>query len=191
VVRGDFRLPVDRDLLIQPLGERDVPELFRLTDDNRLHLRRWLPWLDGVRTPADTRAFVARARACLRAREELHAGIRAEGVLIGVIGLHRVDWDNRATSMGYWLAAAWQGRGVMTRACRTFTTYALRDLGLHRVEIRCAVGNARSRGIPERLGFTVEGTLREAEWLYDHFVDLVVYGMLARDWPDGADARAT
>jgi ribosomal-protein-serine acetyltransferase len=52
------------------------------------------------------------------------------------------------------------------------------------VEVRAAPGNRRSRAIPERLGFRQEGILRDAEWLYDHYVDLVVYAMLADDWPE-------
>ncbi len=72
----------------------------------------------------------------------------------------------------------------MTRACRALVDYAFAKLQLNRVEIRCATGNLRSQAIPERLGFTREGTLREGEWLYDHFVDLIVYSMLAREWPN-------
>jgi ribosomal-protein-serine acetyltransferase len=49
---------------------------------------------------------------------------------------------------------------------------------LHRVEIRCGVGNTRSRKIPERLGFAFEGTLREAIWVNGRFHDLAVYGLL-------------
>ena len=48
--------------------------------------------------------------------------------------------------------------------------------------IHCAVGNRRSRAIPERLGFTQEGIARDAEWLYDHYVDLVTYSLLAPEW---------
>lgn len=70
----------------------------------------------------------------------------------------------------------------MTKACKACIDYAFNELKLHRLEIRCAVENERSRAIPERLGFTNEGTIREAEWLYDHFVDHVVYGMLEREW---------
>jgi ribosomal-protein-serine acetyltransferase len=50
------------------------------------------------------------------------------------------------------------------------------------VEIGCAPGNRKSCAIPERLGFTREGVLRQREWLYDHFVDHVVYGILAEEW---------
>jgi ribosomal-protein-serine acetyltransferase len=70
----------------------------------------------------------------------------------------------------------------MTRSVSAVLDLAFGRYGMHRVEIRAAPGNVRSRAIPERLGFTEEGLCREVEWLYDHFVDHVVYGMLAREW---------
>jgi ribosomal-protein-serine acetyltransferase len=70
----------------------------------------------------------------------------------------------------------------MTRACRAMTTAAFADLHLNRVQIRCAVGNQRSSAVPRRLGYQYEGTLRQLQWLYDHFVDLEIYGMLAAEW---------
>ena len=66
----------------------------------------------------------------------------------------------------------------MTRSCRALIDHAFSTLGLHRVVIRCAVENHRSRAIPERLGFTLEGIERESQWLYDHFVDLAIYALL-------------
>jgi ribosomal-protein-serine acetyltransferase len=53
---------------------------------------------------------------------------------------------------------------------------------MHKVEIRAASGNKKSRAVPERLGFKQEGCIRQAEWLYDHYVDHVVYGMLDLEW---------
>lgn len=72
----------------------------------------------------------------------------------------------------------------MTEAVKVFVEHALVDLKLNRVEIRCAVENYKSRSIPERLGFTKEGLTRESEWLYDHYVDHVIYSMLASEWKD-------
>ena len=83
--------------------------------------------------------------------------------------------------MGYWLDKEAQGTGLMTRSCSALLEHAFAELDLNRVEIRCAVDNARSRAIPERLGFRLEGQLRQAEWLYDRFVDHAVYGLLARE----------
>ena len=111
--------------------------------------------------------------------------IRFRGSLAGVVGHHRVDWANRSVALGYWLAADAQGHGVMTESCRAFVRHAFDVWTLNRVEIRCAVENVKSRAIPERLGFRAEGTVRQAEWLYDRFVDHVVYGLLAGDRPEG------
>jgi ribosomal-protein-serine acetyltransferase len=102
-----------------------------------------------------------------------------------VVGLHRIDWANRRTSIGYWIAEAHEGKGLVTRACGGLLEYVFGELGLHHVEIACAPRNIRSCAIAERLGFQREGVLREREWLYDHFVDHVVYGMLASEWTGG------
>ena len=76
----------------------------------------------------------------------------------------------------------------MTRACRALVDHGFHDMGLHRIEIRVAPGNTRSRAVAERLGFTQEGVLRDAAWLYDHYVDYVVYGMLSNEWQATASA---
>ncbi|WP_334300596.1 GNAT family N-acetyltransferase [Alkaliphilus flagellatus] len=60
--------------------------------------------------------------------------------------------------------------------------YAFNNFKLHRVEIRCAENNYKSRAIPERLGFTKEGLIRGSEWIYDHYVSHIVYSMLAIEW---------
>ena len=70
----------------------------------------------------------------------------------------------------------------MTRACRVLIDVAFGELGLHRVVIRAGVDNPRSRAIPERLGFTEERIAREEGRGSGGFYDLVVYGLLDREW---------
>ena len=174
---------IDGDILLKPVECRDAEELFSLTDANRVYLRHWLPWLDSTQSVKDTTKFIEESQKQLEQRSALVVGMHYHGKIAGVIGFHNFDWLNRSTTMGYWLAENLQGRGLMTKSCRALINFAFNELKLNRVEIRCAVGNARSRTIPEHLGFQNEGTLRDGEWLYDRFEDLVVYGMLAREWP--------
>jgi ribosomal-protein-serine acetyltransferase len=99
-----------------------------------------------------------------------------------MVGTHGVDWANRKTSIGYWLAGKHQGRGVMTTAVRAYVDHAFGSWKLNRVTIEASVDNARSRAIPERLGFREEGVLREVERVGGRMLDHVVYSMLAADW---------
>lgn len=157
-------------------------ELFELVDGQRPYLRQWLPWVDANEGINESFTFIANARKDFADSKGLQAGLWHGDRLVGVIGYHGTNWPNLSTSIGYWLSADCQGKGLMTKACRAMVHHALTELGLNRVEIRCAVLNAKSRAIPERLGFTNEGTIRDAERLYGTFVDHVVYGMLTRDW---------
>jgi ribosomal-protein-serine acetyltransferase len=175
-------MPAGAELELRPLEEADAEELFALVNANRPYLRAWLPWLDQNTEVEHTRAFIRATRKQHADRNGFTCGIRWRARLAGVVGLHAIDWPNRKTSLGYWVAEAHQGRGLVTRACAALLPYLFEDLGLNCVEIGCAVGNARSNAIPPRLGFSREGVLRQREWLYDHFVDHAVYSLLASEW---------
>ena len=166
------------------LDEGDVAELHGLIDANRAYLARWLPWAE-KQTLDDTLSFVRKTRGQLEGDDGFQAAVVDREDIVGVIGYHAVDWKNRSTSIGYWLAEGRQGRGTMTRAVRGLVDHALSVWKLNRVEIRAAVENRRSRAIPERLGFHQEGTLRQSERVGDRYLDCVMYSMLAADWREG------
>lgn len=160
----------------------DCAELYAAIDGNRAYLRQWLLFLHDGFSEKDLVEFVRAKELENAAGVSLTTAIRVDGKIRGVIGLHKINQRDRNTSIGYWLDAAHQGRGIMTRACRVIVTEGFRSYGLHRIEIRCATGNTRSAEIPRRLGFVEEGILREAEWLHDRWVDLRVFGMTESDW---------
>jgi ribosomal-protein-serine acetyltransferase len=173
---------IDEDTNLCMLEERHAQELYDLVDANRAHLREWLPWVDYETSVEDSKAFIKHALQQFASNEGFQLGIWYKEQLAGVIGYHPINWPNRKVEIGYWLAQSFQGKGLMTKACKTLVTYAFDELGLNKVFIQCATGNSRSCAIPKRLGFTQEGILRDAEWLYDHYVDHVIFGMLTRDW---------
>lgn len=176
-----LRWDVGEGLELRLVERRHADELFALVDANRARLREWLPWVDGARTVADTLGFIEGALRQFADGQGPQLAVCYGGRIAGMTGFHPLDAANRAGEIGYWLGAAAEGRGLMTRACRALVEHGFTELGLHRIVIRAATGNARSRAIPERLGFRHEGTLCDAEWLYDHFVDLAVYALLSGD----------
>ncbi len=177
-----FRRKVAPGLEIRHFEMRDAEAVFGAVERNRDRLREWLPWVDQTRSLEDIRQFISRAAAQTEAGRGPQAIIWEGGDLAGSIGFHPIDWPNRSASIGYWLDAAHEGRGLITRCCACLLGYAFQELRLHRVEIRCGTGNIRSCAVPERLGFTREGVAREAEWVSGRWVDLVVWSMLAGEW---------
>jgi ribosomal-protein-serine acetyltransferase len=167
---------------LSPPCAADAAELFAVIDSNRTRLREWLPWIVPEYSVDDARDFLLRSAAEFEERVSLTLIIRHKGALCGAIGLHKIDRLHRNTSIGYWIDEAHQGLGIITAACRAVVTEGFENVGLHRLEIRCAVQNHRSSAVPRRLGFLEEGILREAEWLHDHWVDLRLFSMLAQDW---------
>jgi ribosomal-protein-serine acetyltransferase len=174
-----FRVPLAGGAELRILESRYVEELYELTLKHRDHLRAWLPWAHADYTVEDTRSFVQNALKEFVATGAVPAGIWAEGRLVGVISMLTIDWVDRSTSIGYWMSQDYQGRGFMRAAFQAILDYAFDDLELHRIEVRCATGNTRSRSFPEKAGFAHEGTLRQAQWLCDRFVDIEVYSLLA------------
>jgi ribosomal-protein-serine acetyltransferase len=164
--------------LLQP---SDADELFRLTDNNREYLRSWLPWLDSTTSSANTEAFIQATLQQFADNRGFVAAICYDKTIVGVVGYNQIDWQNRIGHIGYWLAQDYQGKGLMTVSCKALIDYGFGILNLNRLVIACATENERSRAIPARLNFVHEGTTRNAEWLYDHFVDHEIYARFQGD----------
>jgi len=183
-----FSHKIDERIELQLIQHAHGRELFRLMDANRKHLRPWHPWIDSIRSSADLDRSITAWLQQLSTNRGFHSGIRFEGKLCGVINHLNIDWANRSTVFSYWLDESHQGRGIMTAACRALVSHAFETLKLNRVTIECACDNARSRKIPERLGFKFEGIIRGAEWLHDHYADHAIYGLLMDDQPRNSTA---
>ncbi|HLH39566.1 MAG TPA: GNAT family protein [Bryobacteraceae bacterium] len=176
-----FRAEIRPGIELRLLEERHAPALFHRIQHDRDYLREWLPFIEATHGEDDTLAFIRASLEQFSSNEGFAAGIWG-GELMGVIGTRKIDWMNRKVEVGYWIGREFQGRGIMTDACRLVIDHLFSDLDLHRVEIQCATGNQKSAAIPRRLGFTLEGTRRQAELVNGKFLDLLVFGMLRQDW---------
>jgi len=173
---------IDEDLSLKLLELKDVERVFELTNNSRIYLREWLPWLDTTVKPEDTMEFIKISLKGFAKNKSLNTVILFKGKAVGIAGYNSINWSNKTAYIGYWLGEEFQGNGIMSKVAKTLTDYAFDELKLNKVEIRAAVKNKKSRSIPERLNFINEGGIRQAEWLYDHYVDHVVYGILAEEW---------
>ncbi|GGN93487.1 GNAT family N-acetyltransferase [Saccharibacillus kuerlensis] len=177
-----FSLPLKESVVLKPLRSGQARELLELIEDSRHTLRPWMPWTEQIRSISDAEEFIASSIRLYADNDAITAALWEHDRLAGVIGFHEINWRSRSVQIGYWLGSSFEGRGLMSLAVRAFVDYAFIEMDLNRIEIRCATSNRRSRALPERLGFLLEGVLRQAEKLETGYVDHAVYGLLAEEW---------
>lgn len=175
-----MRFDLSGDCHLRVLEETDAEEVYGLVERNREYLAEWLPWAAG-QTLEGTLEFIRTTRQQLEKNEGFQLVIVLDGQIAGVVGFVERKQEANSASLGYWLAEAHQGRGLMTRAVSALTDHAFDEWDLNRVEIQAGTDNQKSRAIPERLGFQQEGILREYERVGDRYIDIVVYSLLASD----------
>ncbi len=101
--------------------------------------------------------------------------------MLGALGLSNFDWPDLKGEIGYWVVADARRRGVGSRGTRLLAIWAIRQLGLERVELLANPENDASLKLAERAGFTREGTLRRYRRRHGVREDLVMFSMLAED----------
>ncbi|WP_040209611.1 GNAT family N-acetyltransferase [Neobacillus jeddahensis] len=147
-------------------------------------LKLWMSWALNEQTEQDVEANMRNAHAKFLTREDLrfHLFNRETGGFIGSSGLHRINWDVPKFEIGYWIDSRLSGKGYMTEATEAITEFAFTELKAKRVEIRCDQVNSKSRAIPERLGFTLEGILKNDSLSVDgvDLRDTCIYAKIKR-----------
>lgn len=125
-------------------------------------LKQWLPWAVNVPDAEEYEVNIRKGNVRWLLREDLWMMIFLKGTntLVGGSGLHRIDWNVPKFEIGYWATTAHAGNGYITEAVEAITAFAFDTLDAARVEIRCDETNTRSSAIPKRLGFVLEGILR-------------------------------
>jgi ribosomal-protein-alanine N-acetyltransferase len=89
--------------------------------------------------------------------------------------------DSRA-EIGYGLSAEYWRHGIMTDALTVIIAYGFSHLDLNKIEATVNVNNARSAGLLRKLGFQLEGTLRDYRNRRGVFGDALFFGLLRREW---------
>lgn len=177
-----IKIAVDESISLEFLEEIHAESLLNVVNANRNSLREWLPWVDHMRTAANFAFYINDTKRRAAEKTDFGFAIIIDKNIVGRIGLHHINQQNRVAEIGYWLADGMQGRGIMHKCCKAIINHAFNELGMNRIEIKCATGNSKSRAIAEKLLFKQEAILRQAELLNGKFTDLYLYALLKEEW---------
>ncbi|MGC4941701.1 GNAT family N-acetyltransferase [Kribbella sp. DT2] len=173
-------LPTDR-LRLRPFDDADADELYALNSDATV-LQYWdsPPWTD----PARAARFIAACKqmAVDGTGARLAVDRVSDGRFIGWCTVSQWNPDFRSASMGYCYTEASWGQGYATEAGAALLGWAFDNLDLNRVQAEADTRNRGSARVLEKLGFVLEGTLREDCIVNGDVSDSWVYGLLRREW---------
>jgi len=172
-------------LTLRPAGGGDFVAWATLREASRDFLIPWEPiWPEDDLTRGAFRRRVRRASEEI-ARDEAYPFLifdEARGTLLGGVTLGGIRRGVAQTgTLGYWMGAAFAGKGVMTRAVGVVGRWAFHQLRLHRIEAACLPENFASRTLLERNGFQHEGLAREYLRINGVWRDHVLYALLEHE----------
>ena len=175
-------IKVSEDLVMRNYEIDDAQILFAAINNNHEHLRLWLQWVDATQTIKDSEKFILDSLYQLEMQEGIAMGIFFKGFIIGGIGMFNWNHHLRQAYIGYWLEKDYEGKGLMHQCAQHFINYIFKELDLNKIEIRFVPENLRSANLANRLHAKVEGVLRESYLQNGVFKDIVVAGILKKDW---------
>ena len=149
----------DVGVVLRRHRSEDIDSLHAVIEENRDHLRAFMPWADQTRE--HTAGFLTGSIADWDSGTNFNLLITAPATgsdpeeILGGIGLHERGAE-RSLESGYWLRQSATGRGVITSAARALTNVALALDGVDTVEIHCDEANLKSAAVPRRLGYVLD-----------------------------------
>ena len=170
-------------LRLRPMSDADVPRIVEACSDERT--QHWLGRLPSPYTADSARAYLESQRENLATGSGVTWAVTEPSVtgdsLLAAISLfdHTPEVE---VEIGYWAHPEARGRGVVTRAVPSVTTYAFDGLGVARVKVLAAVDNTASRRVIEANGFTHTGIERLGTQILGGYADLALYDVLREEW---------
>ena len=172
-------ITVDNEITLRPTLMSDAPPIFDAFSTQGNYLRQWLPIAADFNTLDDVCDYIENCDC-----EGIGSySIIYNGQFAGHIAVKNISYLSHISELGYWLTKPLQGRGIMTRSVQAFINQLFTKTVTNRLVIKCAVGNERSRRIPIRLNFKLEGVERDGEMSADgHYNDLEVFSLLKSEY---------
>ncbi|MEH4745595.1 50S ribosomal protein L7/L12-serine acetyltransferase [Enterobacter asburiae] len=171
-------IPVSDALELRAVEERYAADLHNLVVKNKTFLQTAFDWAQHVGSEDDTRRNVQSNQMLHQRGYAKMFLIFKDDALVGVLSFNTIEPTNKTGYIGYWLDEGHQGQGSLSRSLQAFMRYYVERGEIRRFVIKCRVANQHSNGVAVRNGFTLEGCLREAEYLNGRFDDVNIYGKI-------------
>ncbi len=161
----------------------DIPLLFEAARESTSEMLVWMSWCHPKYSLEESTSFILSSEDAWNQKTRFAFAVfdANSNLFLGGVGLNQFNRNHNFANLGYWVRSSQTGRGVATAATLLAAEFGFKDLGLNRIEILTAVGNAASQRVAEKAGAKKEGILRSRIVLHDRPQDAVMYSLIAND----------
>lgn len=168
-------------LIIRPITLDDKNEVFEYRSDKETNkYQGWIPT-----NLSDVETFIGKISKQIDEPETWFQFIILEKEtqkIIGDLGIHFFDRENKQTEIGCTLNKKFQNKGYATEAVKTIIDYLFKELNKHRIITSIDPENKNSIRLVERIGFRKEAHFIESLLIDGKWVDDLIYAMTEKDW---------
>ena len=168
-------------LLLRSITIKDAPDIFAYASDPEV--TKYVRFVTH-KSIKDTHAFIRRVQSSYRKGITPLWGmeLKASGRIIGALGF--LQWPNpdQRAELGYVINRNYWGNGLVTEAAAALVDFAFRKMKVNRIEAGTIVEHRASQRVLEKLGFKLEGVLRQRELIKGRFPDVTMYSLLRSDY---------
>lgn len=132
----------------------------------------------------DARDFIKKQKLQIQKKEDFVFLItdKNSGAIMGAVGLHHIEKKSKKSELGYWLIKEKWGQGITTEAVDLVLNFGFKKLKLHRIYAYCFEENIGSKKVLEKNKFKLEGILRESEFKFGKWHNLLQYSLLINEF---------
>ena len=177
-----FAYQIDEEIRLELQSPEQAEELFALVDSNREFIGEHLPWALRCRSIEDYRQYMQRDLQGMATERRWAWLIRYKGQAAGHIGIFVTVPELGEAELNYWLAEAFTGKGIISRAAKAITDFAFATLKMNHVLIGFSGQNPRSGAVAERIGYKHEFSKRKVHMNSNEWRDLHFWGVIASEW---------
>ncbi len=163
----DFPMPIITDrLIIRPTQVADAKMLYDAIVESLVELRRNMQWANNISNIEETEKYVHEAAEnwIIKKNDEPYLPLiildKNTNDFIGGTSFHHYNWGIPSVETGYWITTSKSGHGYITEATNAITQYAFKQLHVKRIALTCDPDNIKCKNIAQRLGYTLEGRLK-------------------------------
>jgi ribosomal-protein-serine acetyltransferase len=167
-------------LVLRPYEDDDAPAVSAAVRESMATVGRWMPWAHAAYSDDDARTWFAITHADRERGTADEFGVfdATDGTFIGGAGLNYIVRAHAFCNLGYWIRATRQRQGAATRCVAVLADHGFRELGMRRIEIVAAVGNAPSEGVARKSGALFECVARNRLLIGETSHDASVFSLV-------------